>query len=64
MTNDRSPTGLSLLCINKCPCPVFTMPPRKLADFEADAMHLHDGCRVYHDGKVCPAPPEQGRLFG
>jgi hypothetical protein len=52
------------LCISNCPCPEFSMPPRTMKDyFDEQNYHLHDGCRVVHDRKICPAPQAQGELF-
>ena len=42
------------ICVNGCPCDVFSVPPRTLEDREAGRSHMHDGCRVYHDGAECP----------
>lgn len=51
------------LCINGCGCHVFSMPPRTQKDYEALNMHRHEGCILWHDGKVCPLPKSQPGLF-
>lgn len=50
------------ICINRCPCPVFVVPPRTLEDYDAGRYHLHEGCIIYHDGEVCSVPPAQPGL--
>lgn len=39
-------------CINGCGCPPLSDP---------GPYHMHDGCRVLHEGERCAAPPNADR---